>query len=156
MATEYRVEMCAHVVACAGELRQHQVACHHYVFGRGRYAAQAETHGFGAFVHVAAGAQVQIFAMIDHGQIESRREFHGAAHHARIHHGPAVVGDSHRAGRLHAPDGRQFHAFAALGDGADGEDVDHREATRALHDIAGDGGAVIHRLGVRHAARRWK
>ena len=49
----------------------------------------------------------------------------------RVHHRPAVVGDGHDAGVLHGADGREFLARAALGDGADGEDVDHARSWRA-------------------------
>ena len=111
-----------------------------------------QPHRGRAFVHVAAGAQVQVLAVIDDRQIERLRELHRAPHHARVHHRPAVVGDGDNAGRFHGADGGQFLAGAAFGDGADREDVDHRAAARPLHDVAGHGGAVVHRLGVGHAA----
>ena len=66
--------------------------------------------------------------------------------------GQPVVADRHRARRFHGADGRQFLARAPLGDGADGKHVDQRLAARPLHDVAGHHGAIVHRLGVRHAA----
>ncbi len=68
----------------AGKFRQQDVAGHHHVFRGGRDAAQAETHGIEAFVHVAARAEVQVLAVIDDGDVEGLGEFHRAAHHARF------------------------------------------------------------------------
>ena len=103
-----------HVKTRAGELGQQDIARHHHVFGSGRNAAQSKAHAFDAFVHVAAGAQMQVLAMIDHRKAEGARGFHGAAHDARVHHGPAVVGDGDDAGVLHQSDGGQFFARAVL------------------------------------------
>ena len=103
-------------------------------------------------MHVAARAQVQVLAMIDHRQIEGARRLHGAAHHARVHHRPAVVGDGHDPGIFHGADGGQLLARAVLGDRADGENVGDRLLARALDDVAGDGGVVVHRQRIRHAA----
>ena len=116
---------------------------------------QPEPHRFGAFVHVAAGTQIQIFAMIDHRQIERARQFHRAAHHAGVHHRPAVVRDRDDAGLAHGTDGGKFLAEAALRDRADREHIDAGHFARALHDVAGNSRAVVHRQRVRHAADGW-
>ncbi len=60
-----------------------------------------------AFMHVAAGAQVQVFAMLNERHIERAREFHGVAHHASVHHGFAIVGDGDDAGLLHGSKSRR-------------------------------------------------
>ena len=70
-----------------GQFGQEKVAGDHDVLRCGRDAAQAEPDGLGSFVHVAAGAEVEIFAVLHDGQIVAARELHGAAHHARSHHG---------------------------------------------------------------------
>ena len=114
------------VITRAGHFGQQNIAGHHDVFGAAGNAAQAEAHGFEALMHVAAGAEVQILAMVDHGDAEAAGELHGAAHHARVHHRTAVVGNRDGAGVDHRADGGQFLARAALGDGADGPHVDHR------------------------------
>src|SRR5580700_6907392 len=95
---------------------------------------------------------MQVLAMIDHRQAEGAGRFHGAAHDTRIHDGASVVGDGDDASVLHQADGGQLFAGASLGDGADGKYINHRVARRALDDIAGDGGVVVHGRGVWHAA----
>ena len=141
-----------HVESRAGELGEQDIARHHHILGRGRNAAQSKAHALDAFVHVAAGAQVQILAMIDHREAEGARGFHGAAHDARIHDGPAIVGDGDDARLLHQADGGQLFAGAAFGDGADGKYIDDGVALGALDDVAGDGGVVVDWRRVRHAA----
>ena len=138
--------------ARAGKLREQDIAGHHHVLGAGGNAAQAQPHGLVALVHVAAGAEVQVFAMIDDGQVEGAGEFHSAAHHARVHHRAAIVGDGHHTRGFHGADGRQLFARAVFGDGADGEDVSHGKLAGAFDDVAGDGGIVVHRQRVGHAA----
>ena len=90
--------------------------------------------------------------MIDHGKAEGSRGFHGAPHHARIHHRPAVVGNGDDARLLHQSDGGKFFAGAVLGDGADGKHVHDGVALGALDDVAGDGGVVVDGRRVGHAA----
>ena len=126
------------VEARAGGFGEHDVAGDHDVFARSGNAAQAAAHGLEAFVHVAAGAEVEVLAVIDDGQVEGAGELHGAAHDAGVHDGAAVVGDGDDAGGLHGADGGELLAGAALGDGADGEDVDDGGARGALDDVAGD------------------
>ena len=104
-----------------------------------------EPHRFRAFVHVAAGAEIQILAMVDDGEIESARQFHGPPHHARIHHRAAVVRNRHDPGFAHGTDRGEFLAVTAFGDRADGEHVDAGDFARALHDVAGHRGAVVDR-----------
>ena len=53
---------------------------------------------------------------------------------------------------FHRSDGGELFAGAVLGDGADGKDIDDGVALGALHDVAGNGGAVVHRRRVGHAA----
>src|SRR5262249_39418027 len=48
-------------------------------------------------------------------------------------------------------DGGEFVSGAAFRNGSNGENIHDRMATRAFHDVAGDGGAVINRLGIGHA-----
>ena len=86
------------------------------------------------------------------GRSKDLASLHGAPHHARIHHRAAVVRDSHDARVLHGADGGQFLAGAVLGDGPDGKDVHHGMLAGALDDVAGDGGIVVHRQRVGHAA----
>ena len=141
-----------HVVARSGQLGQHQVAGHHHVFRSGGDAAQSPAHRAGAFVHVAARAQVQVLAVLDDRQSVGAGELHGAAHDAGVHHRQPVIGNGHRSSGFHGADGGQFFAGASLGDGADGEHVHRRQPPCALHDVTGDGGTVVHRLGVGHGA----
>ncbi len=46
----------------------------------------------------------------------------------------------------------EFFAGAVLGDRADGIYVHDGVAAGAIDDVAGNGGAIVHRIGVRHAA----
>jgi hypothetical protein len=140
------------VEARAGHLGEEEVAGDHDVLGSSGDAAQAETDRGEAFMHVAAGAEVQVFAVVDDGEVESAGELHGAAHDAGVHDGAAVVGDGDDAGVLHGADGGQFVAGAVLGDGADGEDVGNGELAGAVDDVAGDGGIVVDGDCVWHAA----
>ena len=109
-----------HVVARAGKFGQQNIARHHHVFRSGRDPAQAQPGGVRAFVHVAAGREMQILAMIDDGQVERPGKLHGAPHHARVHHRAPVVGNRDNARFLHRADGGKLDAFAALGDRTDG------------------------------------
>ena len=113
---------------------------------------RAEAHRFDAFMHVAARAEVEIFAVIDHRNIEGAREFHGAPHDARVHHRAAIVRDRDDARFVHGADGREFLAETAFGDGADGEHVDAGDFAGTLHDVAGHGVAVVDRRRVGHTA----
>ena len=67
-----------------------------------------------AFVHISAGAQVEIFAVIDDKDVEGFGEFHGAAHDAGVHDGAAVVRDGNDARGAHGADSGQLFAEAAL------------------------------------------
>ena len=105
-----------------------------------------------AFVHVAARAQIQVFAVIDDRQTErlAQSPWRGAS---RAHSSPAGHRRKWRPRPPPSwPDGGQFFACAALGDRADREHVHHGVAARPLHDVAGDSRAVVHRLCIRHAA----
>ncbi|MEI9973226.1 MAG: hypothetical protein WDO73_14970 [Ignavibacteriota bacterium] len=57
-------------------------------------------------MHIAAGAQVQILAVLDNRQVVRLGELHGAAHDARVHYGESIVGDGDGAGLFHAADRR--------------------------------------------------
>ena len=103
-------------------------------------------------MHVAARTQIQVLAVVNHREIERLGQLHGAAHHARIHYRAAVIRDSHDACVLHGADGGELFAGAVLGDRPDGEDVHHGVLAGALDDVAGDGGIIVHRQRVGHAA----
>ncbi len=90
--------------------------------------------------------------MIDHGKAEGSRSLHGTAHHARIHHGAAVVGNGDDAGIFHQSNGCEFFARAVLCNGSDGKDVDDGMTLRTFDDVAGDRGIVVYRRRVGHAA----
>ena len=102
-------------------------------------------------MHVAAGAQVQVLAMVDDGDVEALGILHCPAHDAGVHHWFAVVGNCHDARLLHGSDAGEFLAHAAFGDGSDGEHVDRIQLTGAFQNIACHHRAVIHRIGVGHA-----
>src|SRR3984957_7382024 len=132
-----------HVKTRAGKLGEQDVTSDHHILRSGWNAAQSEAHAGDAFVHVAAGAQVQILAMIDYGEAEGASGFHGAAHDACVHDRPSVVGDGDYTGFLHESDGGQLFARASFRDGADGKHVDHRVTLRTLVDVAGHGCVVV-------------
>ena len=141
-----------HVEARPGRLGQNHVARHHDVFRGCGDAAQPQPHGLQPLVHVAACAQVQVLAVVDHGQVEGVSELHGPPHHPRVHHRLAVVGDRHHARRFHRSDGRQLLARAVLSDRADGKHVDDGRPLRAFDDVARYRGVVVHRVRVWHGA----
>ena len=125
MATELRVEMCAmwqRAPVSSASSRSRATITSSEAAGMPR---KPQPHRLRALVHIAARAEAQVLAVVDHRQVVGARELHGAAHDARVHHRLAIVGNGHRAGGLHGADGRQLLARAALGDGPDGKHVDH-------------------------------
>ena len=105
------------------------------------------------FVHVAARAQIQIFAMIDHRQVErvARTPWRGAS---RAHSSPA--GHRRRSRRCRPSSSTPIAASSSpalsLVIAPMGKTLVTAELSRAVHDVAGDGGVVVHRHRVRHAA----
>ena len=141
-----------HVIARAGDFGEQDIAGNHHILGTGGDAAQAEAHALESFMHVAALAQVQILAMLDHRDVEGLCVFHRAAHHAGVHDGLAIVRDRNDASLLHRTDACQFLTEAALGDRADRIHVDAVQPAGLLEDVVSDHRRVVHRVGVRHAA----
>jgi len=102
---------------------------HHHIF-RGGGMPRSPNGRSWRLVHIAAGAQVQILAVLDDGQVVRARELHGAAHHAGVHHGRP----SSEMATAPLPSCRQWPRVfpgAALGNGADGKDVDDALGGRA-------------------------
>ena len=141
-----------HMEARTGGFGQQDIARYHHIFRTAGNAAQTEPRRLHAFVHVAAGAQVQVFAMVDHRKVERFGHLHRAAHNARIHHRAPVIRDRDNTGVLHRAERCQFFTGAILGDGSDGEDIDGCVLARAFNDVAGDSGVIVHRQRVGHAA----
>ena len=77
-------------------------------------------------MHVAARAQVQVFAVIDDRQVEATCANSMARRITRAFiTGRPSSEMATMPGVLHGADGGQFLARAVLGDRADGKDVDH-------------------------------
>ena len=106
-----------------------------------------------AFVHVAAGGQRVVLAVLGQRDAEARGVLEGAAHEPRVLHAGAVVGEEAHAERRHLRHRRQLLAGAADGDGTGDVDVAQRGGAELQH-LAHDGGAVDRRLGVRHGDDR--
>ena len=60
--------------------------------------AQAEPRRDLAFVHLRAGREVVVLAVLGEQQVEGARVLERAAHHGRVHHAAPVVADADRAG----------------------------------------------------------
>ena len=140
-----------HVVLGPGDFGEQNIARHHHVFTARGNAAQAHADALKSFVHVAAGGEVQVFAVVDDGKSKSLRRFHGTPHHARVHDGTAIVGNSHNTGLFHRAYGGEFFALAALGDGANREHRNGRQPSRAFDDVGRHDGRIVHGIRVRHA-----
>ncbi len=105
-----------------------------------------------AFAHHAAGEKRRIFAVVDHRQIERAAVIHHLAHQARGGDGLAIVADGDDSGVLHRGDFGERFAFAADRGRADRPDAHAGCRGGAFDDAARDGGVVVHRLRIGHAA----
>ena len=90
--------------------------------------------------------------MVDHRQVEILCILHRPPHNAGIRNGPAIVRDRYRTGRLHFAHLGEFGTIRGLCDRPDREDVGQARVLGLLDHVAGDGGVVIDRIGVRHRA----
>ena len=90
-------------------------------------------------------------AVLDDGNIEYPGVFHRAAHDVRVPYRQSVVGDRDRSRSDHLTYLRQLLARHALGRGPDRVDTCLGRLSRLAKDELGDGGAVIGRVGIRHA-----
>src|SRR5579885_1043257 len=90
--------------------------------------------------------------MFDERKIQRCCILHRAAGHARIHHGFAIVRNRNDSGLLHRGNRCQFFSRAVFRDRANWEHIYQGGPSSAIHNVARDRGAVIHRLRVRHAA----
>ena len=140
------------VQAGASERGEFDIASGANGFGLRGNAFQAEANGARAFAHDAAGEERRIFAVINHRQTERIAIIHHLAHEAGGGDGLAVVADGDDSGVFHGGDFREGFAFAADGGCADGPNADAARGGGAFDDSAGDGGIVIHRMGIGHAA----
>ena len=138
------------VEPCSGETGQNNVSGDHRFFGGGGISAEPQHRRNSAFVHIAVVHQRQIFLMGDQRQFCNQAVFHGQAHHAAAVHRTSVIGECHGAGVGHGAHFRQFLAFAAFGDGADGINVYNTHFFSAVTNVENRSRAVGHGSGIGH------
>ena len=141
-----------HVVAGAGRLGEEQVARDDHVLGDARPAAQPEPRRDRAFVHLRAGREVVVLAVLENSRSKVRAYSRARAHHGRVHHATPVVADADRAGVAQV--GHLGELFAVGCRPSPRDRVEPRAAgrTRARQHHLGDRARVVDRLGVRHRA----
>ena len=135
----------------AGEAGQGEVAEHHQLLGLGRLAGDAEAGRPLPLVHVAAGGEHRVLAVLgeDDALAEAAGVLHGPAHEAGVGDAGAVVGEEPHAELGHLAERRELLARPADGDGARGAHVARRRAAELEH-LAHDAGVVDGRDGVGH------
>ncbi len=138
----------------AGDLRECDVPLDGDELRRRRDPGKADLGGVGAFAHGALTGQFQRLAVFDHRQVVQPRVFEGSPHHRRIAHREAVIGDRHRAGLLEGAELGNPFPLHSLGGGGDRMDPGQASLFRELANVRGNGRAVVHRVGVRHACHR--
>src|ERR1700740_306463 len=121
-------------------------------FGFRGDAFQAEADGARTFAHHAAGEERGIFAVINHRQIERVAVVHYLAHQPRGGYGLAVIADGYDSGIFHGGDFGEGFAFAANRGRAYRPDAHGANSGGTVNDGARDGGVVIYRLSIWHAA----
>jgi hypothetical protein len=103
-------------------------------------------------VHDPRADETGVLTVAHDGHAEALRVVHRETHHARVRHGPTVVGEGDRAGGDHVADLRERTPFLPRRDRADRVHAHRAVADGALHEEADRGTLVRHRLGVRHRA----
>ena len=137
-------------------LGQQHVAGNDGFFSDGGPAGQAQVCGDFALVHLGALGQARLLRVLRNHAVESLDVFEGAAHHCRVVHAHAVVGEhAHvRGGVRHAADVGEALALQAHGHGADGlHAAPCGFLAEAVH-LLNHGGGVCHGQGVRHGEHR--
>ena len=114
----------AHVVTAAGFLAQLQVPLDLAPFAFGADALVAVGGAVSAFVDISSVQEGVVFAVGGQDDALPRGFLHGLPHHLGVLHSAAVVGERH-ASAFKGLEIHQLPAFAAHGDGAVGEDVNH-------------------------------
>ena len=128
----------------SGQLGEPDVARSLDLLGGGGPAGHAEASRDDALVHDAAADERLVLAVAHHGDAERLGVVHHEAHHARVLHAAAVVGD--RDGTLgdHVADLGERLALRGRRAGTDGEHPHHALLGGALDDEAHRGALVGH------------
>ena len=129
----------AEVSAHARLFHQQQVTGQGHGFGAFRDAGQAEEARRRPFMGDAAGRQVVVLGMQDHGQVEGGGIFQGAAQGAVVVEAVQAIAKGHAAGVAQGHQLGQLFAVEVFAQGADGEDLA----------VSGFAGAVENQLGNR-------
>ena len=136
-----------------GESSQGDVAGDHQLLGLRRLAGHTQPARPRALVHVAAGGDRLVLAVLSQDHVEAGGVLQRPAHQPGVLHAASVVGEDPDAELGHLSQRRQLLAGPAHGDGPGRVDVAQRGTTELLH-LAHDPGAVDGRLGVRHGHHR--
>ena len=116
-STDARARHVQHVVAAAGELREREVARHDRRLRLRGPARDPEPGRPRTFVHVAAAHERGIFGVLREHRAGQRAEvLERAAHHARVGHAVAVVGEHAHAEVVELAHRRELLAPPALRD----------------------------------------
>ena len=143
------------VDGCAGQAAQGDVPLDHHRFGFGRLAGDAQPRRPLALVHLPAGGQGGVLAVLSQGDAQRRGVLQSPSHQPPVLHPGAVVGEQAHPQRGHLGHRRQLGAGPADGDGAGHPDVAQRAGCSAqVEHLTDDGGRVDDRLGVGHGHDR--
>ena len=134
----------------ASEPRERDVAHHHQLLGLGGLTGDAETARPLPLVHVPAGGEGFVLAVLGERDAEPARVLEGAAHQRRVLHAAPVVGEQANAERRHLGHRRQAIALPADGDRASNVHVAQARLLPEIEDLVHHRGAIDRRLGVRH------
>ena len=95
---------------------------------------ESESPAEGPFVHRPAGGQSLVLAVLGQANAERFGVGEGAAHHRRVLHAEAVVGEESHAERRHLGHRGERLAATAHGDGAGDRDVERRVRAALEHE----------------------
>ena len=143
----------AEVSAHARLFHQQQVTGQGHGFGAFRDAGQAEEARCRPFMGDAAGRQVVVLGMQDHGQVEGGGIFQGAAQGAVVVEAVQAIAKGHATGVAQGHQLGQLFAVEVFAQGADGEDLAVSGFAGAVENQLGHGRSVQHRFGLRRAAQ---
>ena len=136
------------VVARAGHPDEMKVAVDDHRLGGGRGTDQAQSRRCLAFVHLATGGQIVIFAMLHERFVEHAAIRQQAAHHEAVHDGSGAIGKPDGTGLCHHAELCHGLALQSACRGAVQEQACPVDAGGAKAQGIDHAGIINHRLGI--------